>query len=269
MRFLQVNAAREGYQSAWQAQLGLFGRGYYYDYFALPAWWARAGGTWKVLALGAGAGTAFRVLAGASPAGVQLDCTGVEIDSRVVELARTWFEADQVPARWIVGRDARAALRLLPDDFDLLIVDAYRNDLEIPTHLATLEFFREARAHLKPGGWLAINVGGFDAEDPMVVGLGRTLARAFERDVTAVRVPSAMNFVLYARRDAAAPTPEDPAWSIAGAIGDELLPPLGLPGAVVSMRDDPGASVWTDMHSPIELVQQQSLERNREHLRTR
>lgn len=267
MRFLQVNDARELFQSAWRAETGLLGPGYYYDYFALPAWWAKSSGTWKVLALGAGAGTAFRVLEGASPAGLDVEYTGVEIDPQVVELARRWFDADEVATRWIVDRDARAALRTLPRDFDLVIVDAYQNDLEIPTHLATLEFFREVREHLAPGGWLTINVGAFDAEDPMVVGLGRTLARAFERDALAVRVPAAMNFVLYVRNGLDVPTPTSAEWHVAGSVGDALLPALGLPGAVASLRDEASFEPWTDAHSPIELAQSRSLERRLEHHR--
>jgi len=266
---LQVNEGLDSFQSVAGPEPGLLGQGFYYDHFALPAWWSGARGRWKVLVLGLGAGTAFRVLEGASPPGVQLELAGVELDSRAVDLGRRWFhlrESDH--ARVFSGQDARAALRSLPGDFDLAILDAYAHQVEIPAHLSTREFFAELAAHLVPGGWVAVNVGGFAADDPVVASVGRTLLEAFPSGVAAARVPRARNFVLFARRGAALPQVGGRGWSFEGAVGAALLPPLELPGAWSTLTlDAPGQGrILTDDRNPLDELQRSSLEQGRARL---
>jgi spermidine synthase len=267
-RMLQVNEGTDSFQSVWREAPGLLGAGMYYDYFALPAWWAGAEGEWKVLVLGLGAGTTFRVLAGASPEGVELDLWGVEIDAAAVDLGRAWFDLppDSERVHVIAGADARAALPLLPTDFDLIVLDAYANQVEIPPHLATTELFAELAEHLTERGWVAVNVGGFGRDDPVVGAVGSTLSRVFGPDRTAgARVPRSRNWVLYARRGAPLPEPGDAAWSAAGPVGEALLPPLRLPGAWAHF--DPAAGpILTDDRSPMEQLQLRSLEEGRDRL---
>ncbi len=272
LRLLQVNEGLDSFQSVWRAQPGLLGQGFYYDYFALPAWWSRAAGSWRTLVLGLGAGTTWRVLEGALPSGIELQAIGVEIDERVVELGRRWFElSDRLDRVVLAGQDARLALRGLGPDFDLIVLDVYANQIEIPAHLSSLEFFGEVRAHLTPGGWLAVNAGGFGADDPVVSALGATLARAFGEGL-GVRVPRARNWVLYARRDAPLPSPDargagiGPDWELAGVVPRQLLSPLALPGSVARFADVPGARVLTDDRNPMEELQLASLRRGQEKL---
>jgi hypothetical protein len=112
LRLLQVNEGRDSFQSVWSPRPGLIGEGFYYDYFALPAWWARASGPWRTAVLGLGAGTAWRVLEGASPSGLALDLWGVELDPAVVDAGERWFElASGTAGRALAaGEDARTAL---------------------------------------------------------------------------------------------------------------------------------------------------------------
>ncbi len=268
-RLLQVNEGLDSYQSVWKPALGLLGEGYY-DYFALPAWWSRARSDWKVLVLGLGAGTTFRVLAGASPEGVELDLHGVEIDRRAVDLGRRWFDlpADSARVHVLAGEDARTALARLPRDFDLVVLDAYANQVEIPAHLATAELFAEVREHLLPGGWLAMNVGGFGAYDPVVDAVARTLAHAFGAEhVAGARVPSSRNWMLFARRQAQLPRPGSEGWRVEGPVGEALLPALELPGAWTAFSDE--GPFLTDDCSPMERLQRRSLEQGRERLASR
>lgn len=273
LRLLQVNEGLDSFQSVWRAEPGLLGQGFYYDYFALPAWWARAAGRWKVLVLGLGAGTTWRVLEGASPPGIELESTGVELDARVVELGQRWFELPLSAAgrKVVAGADARQALRALATDFDLVVLDVYAHQIEIPAHLSSVEFFREVRAHLAPGGYLALNAGGFGADDPVVSALGRTLARAFE-ECLALRVPRARNWVLLARREGALPAPDasqagrGPDWELEAEVPRQLLGPLSLPGSVARFSDDPRASVLTDDRNPMEQLQIASLRQVEERL---
>ena len=279
-RMLQVNEGLDSFQSVWVPTPGLLGPGFYYDYFALPALWdRRAPGTWRTLVLGLGAGTAFRVLRGTAPAERPLDLWGVEIDQEVVRLGRRYFdlEPDGEDVHVLAGEDARTALRRLPGDFDLVCLDAYANQVEIPAHLCTAEFFGEITAHLAPGGWIAVNVGGFGPEDPVLEAVGRTLASVLSAPgdegprVVAVRVASSRNWMIFGRKLAACPVPGSPEWGIEGPVGEALMPGLSLPGAVRIFGAEPRTSasldaVLTDDHSPMTRLQRLSLEHGREAL---
>jgi len=272
LRLLQVNEGLDSFQSVWAARTGLLGQGFYYDYFALPAVLSGAKGQWKVLVLGLGAGTTFRVLEGALPEGVELQATGVELDERAVELGRKWFELPESRAdrTVIAGQDARSALRRMPADFDLIVLDAYSNQVEIPAHLSTYEFFSEAKTHLAPGGWLAVNAGGFSANDPVVTALGSTLGTACG-GCLAVRVPRARNWVLFARNGAELPHPDEqgaargPGWEASGDVARALIAPLTLPGSVAWFER--GGRLLRDDRNPMDVLQRRSLEEGLERLR--
>jgi spermidine synthase len=58
----------------------------------------------------------------------------------------------------VVADDARRYVRQTDRRFDIIIVDAYIHELQIPPLLATREFFVELRDHLAPGGIIGMNV---------------------------------------------------------------------------------------------------------------
>jgi spermidine synthase len=208
--------------------------------------------------LGLGAGTVARVFEG--EAGLDWSWIGVELDPVVVELGRAWLDlgaAEKNGAVWS-GVDARLALRVARGAFDQIVLDCYSNQVEIPAHLCTREFFEEVRAQLAAGGWLAANLGGFDFDDPVVATVARTCARAFGSPVLLVRVPSSRNFVLFARH--AAPLPLDPdALEHAPQATRLALGPRLLPGFTRSVEPDEPGLVLSDDHCPIELLQQRSI----------
>jgi len=269
-RYLRVNEGVDSFQSIWKPGSGLLGEGHYYDAFALPLWWSGLRGRCELLLLGAGAGTALRVLQGARPSGLELAWVGLELDPGVLQLGRELMQtAPDEPGRELRGGlDARAALAALPGPFDYALLDTYANQVEIPPHLATLEFFGELRARLRHGGFLAINVGAFGCDDPLLVFLARTLAEAFDGPVLALRVPAARNCMLYARAGVPPPQPGDAGWRPAGSVPEQLLPPLELPGswrwfAPPSEAERGAALVASDDHNPIEALQRASLELGR------
>ena len=272
LRYLQVNEAFDSYQSVWQERTGLLPQGFYYNDFALPAAWdareaaegaERPGDEWSVLVLGLGAGTALRVLDGTLSEGRSLRATGVELDRLVVRFAHEYMDLapDQPGRRTLAGVDARVALNRA-ERYDQIILDCYANQVEIPAHLCTLEFFAEARSHLVEGGWLSVNLGGFGLDDPVVAAVARTCARAFEADVLLMRVPRSRNVSLVARRGAALPIAEGRLLAAAGEAGS-LLPARGLPGAwrIAAATED--GLVLTDDRCPIEELQQRSIELGR------
>ncbi|MCC7013754.1 MAG: fused MFS/spermidine synthase [Planctomycetes bacterium] len=258
LRLLQVNEGLDSFQSVWAATPGLLGLGYYYDLFALPCWWSGEPRTWKVLVLGLGAGTTFRVLRGASPIDTELTMVGVEIDPLVVDFGRRFFDLDPERDRVLAGLDARSALSALERDFDLIVLDAYARQVEIPFHLASAEAMTEMRAHLAPGGWLAVNVGGFGFDDPVVEAVAGTTASVFG-GATAYRVPFSRNYVVFARERGAVPRPQEHEFACGGPVAEELLPALSIPGAHRVFERAGARSTLSDDRNPIDQLQFDSL----------
>jgi spermidine synthase len=210
--YLEVGEASDSFQSVRQVQPGLLPEGFYYNDFVLPLWWdaALAGREVRVLVVGLGGGTAFEVLRGAAPVGTRIRAVGVEIDPGVVALARKHLGLEHADLEVVAGADARVALRHVEGQFDLVVVDAYANQFQIPEHLATREFFTDLARHVAPGGWIASNVSGFGHDDPVVEAVGGTLAAALGAPVLALRVPAARNTTLFARVGAPLVLPTEP-----------------------------------------------------------
>lgn len=267
LRLLQVNEGLGSFQSVWQPEPGLLPLGYYYNAFALPPWWARAEGEWRLLVLGLGGGSAWRVVEGCLPPGATLASVGVEIDPAVVDLGRRHLDlpAGSAARRILAGWDARTALfQLAGERFDQVVLDTYANQTEIPAHLSSLEFFREVRGLLAEGGWLSVNVGGFGLEDPVVDAVARTAARAFGQRALLVRVPFARNVALIVRRGAAPPEPGAGAWLAGDRRVDSILARTAIPSAWRWVEPDTAGRVLTDDRNPIEELQRRSIRRAQE-----
>jgi spermidine synthase len=263
IRWLQVNEGLDSYQSVWAPNPGLLPEGYYYNDFLLPLSWSSPDRPWRVLVLGLGAGTVVRVFE--AEAGVPAQFVGVEIDPEAVRLGELHFglRTEREDLQVLTGLDARVALRATGGGFDQIILDCYSNQVEIPAHLCTLEFFEEAHSRLSEGGWLTANLGGYHFDDPVVAAVADTCALAFGREVMLVRVPHARNFILLARRSGGLPTS---AGTLAAAhrpsalvLGARLLP--GFSRVVTPGRA--GGGLLTDDRCPIELLQAESLEEAR------
>lgn len=261
-RQLQVNEAFDSFQSVWKPEPGPIGEGSYYDVFALPAWWSRrTEGSWSVCVLGLGAGTAWRVFDGALPPGLELDTVGVEIDPDVVALGQRWMDLAPGPRREILsGWDARTALQHSTRRFDQIVLDAYANQMEIPPHLCTREFFALVRAHLAPGGFVTVNVGAFDLGDPVLEDVAAAVCAGFESSALALRVPFSRNVVVCARASGEMPDPAAAEWVPAHAGLVALARRLALP--IAQRRFEPGErAAPSDDRSDLELRQIESLAR--------
>jgi spermidine synthase len=264
MRLLQVNEGFDSFQSVWQPEKGLLPPGYYYNLFPLPAWWSSRKSSWSVLVLGLGGGSVWRVLDGALPPEQEWSSVGIEIDPAIVGLGERWMDLDRTHAgrRVLSGWDARTALRALDGRFDEIVVDAYANQMEIPAHLSTLEFFREVRGKLAPGGWLCINIGAFGLDDVIVRAIADTVTRAFEQSALVVRVPFSRNCVLFARDGAALPSLNGVDDRVGNALVDELIGAVSLPGAH-RVWGPASSRCLTDDLNPIEQLQRQSIAEGR------
>ena len=101
-----------------------------------------------------------------------------EIDPEVSRLAQTHFTflAQARASVDLVMGDARLSMeREAPQEFDLLLLDAFNSDA-IPVHLLTKEAFETYLRHLRPDGVLGVHISNRHLDlDPVV----RRLAEHF------------------------------------------------------------------------------------------
>ena len=117
----------------------------------------------------------------------------VELDPRVVATARTHFALPPDDERLSVeiGDGAEA---LAPECCDVLVVDAYHDELHVP-ELASAEFYDAAYLALAPRGALVVN---FMDDDPMFDRYLQRLEAAFGGAVLAMRALYDPNILAFA-----------------------------------------------------------------------
>jgi spermidine synthase len=150
----------------------------------------------RIAILGLAAGTAARD-ASLVYGGVPID--GYEIDGEIIKVARRYFDMNQSNLNVFV-QDARVGLAASEEQYDIIMVDAYRPPY-IPWHLTTQEFFSLVYEHLTPQGVLVINVGRAPDDRRVVNALATTLRSVFPSIHTA-DIPNSFNTMLFATRQA-------------------------------------------------------------------
>ncbi len=145
-----------GVQSVYRKEKTLTGM--YYDYaMAAPymaGFYDKQG--LDILVLGMGTGT-FATQCDRYLGNVKVK--GVEIDQKITDLAREYFELpDSVE---VITYDGRAYLQGLDsestDKYDVIMVDAYQ-DITIPFQMSSVEFFTLVKDHLKEDGVMVVNM---------------------------------------------------------------------------------------------------------------
>jgi spermidine synthase len=127
-----------------------------------------------------------------------LHIDGVEIDPKVLELARKYFALED-PRLTTYAEDGRYFLETTDKTYDLVALDAYRQPY-IPFHLATKEFFELVADHLDDHGVVVVNVGRSETDFRLVDALSSTLAAVF-RSVWLVDVQGYDNTMVIASND--------------------------------------------------------------------
>lgn len=116
----------------------------------------------KMLVWGLGAGVFARALAEAGT-----EVTVLEIDPASEKVARSHFGLP--PSVKVIIGDARTETLTLPEQYDLIVLDAFSGDTP-PFHLLTKEAFEGLKTKLAPGGTVLANiVGGVQGEEGLVV----------------------------------------------------------------------------------------------------
>jgi spermidine synthase len=157
------------------------------------------------------------------------------------------------PKLTVYDDDARPWLRRSDGEYDLIVVDAYRQPY-IPFYLATREFFELARDRLAPGGVVVVNVGHPEESDEFERVLGRTMAAVFP---TVLRDPAEQTNTLLLGTDAPAS-----AERLRAAAADRLHGNLAELARIDAARLAPrlaGGSVYTDDRAPVEWLVDRSI----------
>lgn len=131
--------------------------GYYYEYALMAPYFLKDMSPEKeldVLVLGLGTGTFPKQLKKYVP---NVTTDAVEIDAKIADLATQYFNLREDEANVYIN-DGRSFFST-PDarQYDIILADAYQ-DITVPFHMSTQEFFRIVKEHLKPGGILIVNV---------------------------------------------------------------------------------------------------------------
>jgi spermidine synthase len=108
----------------------------------------------KILMLGLGGGSLSTYLGRFMP-DVAIDV--VEIDRRVIDVAKTYFGIRESERVRYLDADGRVFLNRNRQLYDLILLDAYRGGF-VPFHLLTKEFYTLVKQRLAPGGAVASNV---------------------------------------------------------------------------------------------------------------
>ena len=142
----------------------------------------------SLLIIGLGGGTVSKQFTTVYGADVAID--GVEIDDRVIDLGRKYFDMNE-PNLKTYAEDGRTFLQRVDRRYDVIAVDAYRQPY-IPFHLVTQEFFLAARDHLNETGVLALNAGRTATDFRLVEVLSETMRSVFPH-VYVIDLPSGFN----------------------------------------------------------------------------
>jgi spermidine synthase len=151
----------------------------YTEYFHMPWLWNDQ--IKSVLMVGLGGGSIQRAYQAYWP---QAKTETIELDPKVVEAAKTYFQFKETDRMKVFLGDGRLHLRRTQKKYDLIILDAYtvnRYSSYIPHALVTKEFFTLVNEHLTDKGVLAYNVIGSvtDTRKSIVGSIYKTLKASF------------------------------------------------------------------------------------------
>lgn len=175
---------------------------------------------------------------------------GVEIDPLMADVAKRFFGFSDIPLKLNIG-DGRMFLQNLPEEkrYDFTMVDVYKDELYIPFHLATKEFFELLRSRLTSKGMIMMNIASVSEKSELLHVIANTAAAVFPH-VYAWRAPNSYNSVLVAfneRPDFSAVSLEALPFDLRfflQRIFREIAPVVFMPAAEIS----------TDNHSALEFL---------------
>jgi spermidine synthase len=177
---------------------------------------------------------------------------GWEIDPKIVNVGREWFEMNE-PNLNVIVADGRWGLGQSDEVYDVIGIDAYRLPY-IPWHLTTREFFQEVEAHLSPTGVVVINVGRTPDDRRLIDAMASTIGSVFS-SVHVVDVPYTFNTIIYGTVQ---PTSPENIFLHAAQLEVSRSSPLlleVLTRVIENLQPVPEAGIiFTDDKAPIERI---------------
>lgn len=176
---------------------------------------------------------------------------GVEIDGKIVEVGREWFDMNE-PNLNVIVEDGRYALRTSDETYDLIAVDAYKQPY-IPFQLTSKEFFEEVYDRLDDDGTLVINVGR-TAEDYRLVDVIASTIKSVYPSVYLIDVERYHNTMVIATKEPSsiatfeAAVAAQPEGSLLKTVGERSI----ATGDIREVTESD--TVFTDDHAPVERV---------------
>jgi predicted membrane-bound spermidine synthase len=201
--------------------------------------------------IGLAAGTVARQATAVYGDDIQID--GFEIDGKIIEVGRIYFDMNLPNLNVIVG-DGRLGLDRSPVKYDIIAIDAYRPPY-IPAHMTTLEFFEICASHLTEAGVLTLNVGSVPGDRRLIDGLATTMAQLFP-SIHIMDIPGTLNTMIFATKQ---PTTREAFFDNMLRIAqDEALHPVLVTTMASTYTNlQPGytpTTVFTDDLAPIEWI---------------
>ncbi len=231
--------------------------GYYFDYYA-PLPLLLDDSNMNVLLVGLGGGTIPAQLFYFYSDAIQVDA--VEVDPKVIDISRKYFFLN--PRTNVINQDGRIFIRKTSEKYNLIIVDAYVQQIYIPFHLVTREFFEEGKSRLHQEGILAMNVTAAGEESPLLKSLINTLNLVFTNVYRMKVAHGKYNYILLASDSKIDFT------RLERAFGTQLE---GLARQYLSnykqVESDPNGMVLTDDRAPIEHMVDWTLIRRQREMR--
>jgi spermidine synthase len=229
-------------------------RGYltadYWDSFLVLPFAAQPEPPERIAILGNAAGTIARQYGHFWP---QTEVDGVEIDKELSDIGYRYFDMGSNPRLTIHDDDARPWLRRADEEYDLIVVDAYRQPY-IPFYLTTKEFFELISERLAPGGVVVVNVGHPEGDDEFERSLGRTMAEVFP---SVLRDPAEQTNTLLMAGDGYVSADR-----LAAAGQSQMTGDLRKLAEIDAARLGPildGGTVFTDDRAPVEWLVDRSI----------
>jgi spermidine synthase len=217
----------------------------------------------RALFIGAGGAVGPRTFHAHDP---QMEIDVVDIDPKVLALARSHFFLEESPRIRTIAEDGRTFLRNTREQYDCIVLDAFTIGGRIPFHLVTEEFFQLCHDKLAPGGVLVMNINSA-VEGPTSAifhSVYRTLAAvfpsvdAFARDYRTWGTRQSANIILVAAKNPKRLAAAD--WSrLAGEysttshVTRDMLMRM-VDDLVAPLPDMSAAPIFTDDYAPIETM---------------
>ena len=148
----------------------------------------------SVLILGLGGGLVATQIKNLYP---EIEVSVVEIDPKMVEVAKTYFELPSSVN--VITDDARSFLSRTTKKYDYIFLDTYVNSY-VPFHLVTREFTALLAYALAPGGFVAVNLLQSQEESGFLAKFANTMSESFST-VYRKDLQSVINTVLVASND--------------------------------------------------------------------